>query len=392
MFAGGLVPPHFDTFGSKGTEALPATSDSGDTWTKVNNGGTGAGLSVVAGQLTNTSSGVGTVAGYAEMNLGATVTRIGFDVTFSAGAVTGSADMAIWATDLAASFPTIPDSGCHFALQPNLWIFGYWQANAFHQLATGNFATALTQDGVTKYRCEINIIGNTAYLLLPDGTTQHVTDAHIASIIGNFASFEIFQNNPSTETRAGIVNLWAETTPAASDRHPYATESDLTYLVETHRLNTDRIWIPVGGLSVWTGQTSPALGSPGGTVEAWLYANAVSAYLMLNVRVPDTWSAVDITIFWVNNGAGAGNVKWDYLAKTFAIGANLTGAPQDFATTVAASAQNLLASTKLTAAAGAFPCVPGSLLTIRIERDGANAADTLANGVGLLGILLQSSP
>lgn len=383
FFQNGLAPLASDGFAGKGTVPLPTLSDSFNTWLLADNGVTGAKMTIVANQLTNTAV-AGAPAGYAMINLGAKVTRIGADVTFSAGAVTGSFALAIWPTAIIP--PTVPDTGFHWSLSPNQWVFGYWSGNVFTQLANGVYATALTQDGATAYRHEAIIIGNTAYFLLPDGTTAHVSDSHIGTT-GNFASFETFQNNAATETRSAATSVWADV--AQPDRRAYATIGDVTSTAEIMQTFQSPRWIPVGDLSVWTGQASAALGTIGAISECWLFANAVDNYLQTSVALPKNWTSIKITFRWANNGAGAGNVVWSYLILSAAPGANLTAAFGDHPLTVAAGAQNLLVDTVMTTAQ---PVTSGGLTLFRITRRASNVADTLANGVGLLGVLIEHSP
>lgn len=104
-------------------------------------------------------------------------------------------------------------------------------------------------------------------------------------------------------------------------------------------------------------------------------------------EIPPSWATYSVELLWVNTAASAGNVAWQ-------IG---TAAPRGEGDTV-----NVDGSSVATAAAGGLgvivrtpiggaqtaPPTTDPIGFLRILRDAANGADTLANDVGILGVRL----
>lgn len=166
-------------------------------------------MTVSGGKLVAGVDGITMKASYLQQNLGANVHRLGGEFMFGAGTDGGSVTFVPWSNIIPDPY-VVPDTPCHFVVTPTMWTYGIWQGQSPTQLASGTFATPLTQDMATVYRAEVQLKGNTAYILLPDGKTAQVTDSRIASIAAPVACFEIYKN-ASTDAAAAWVRFWADT-------------------------------------------------------------------------------------------------------------------------------------------------------------------------------------
>lgn len=131
---------------------------------------------------------------------------------------------------------------------------------------------------------------------------------------------------------------------------------------------------------------SPSLGAVGSIHPCWLLDAAATETVSLTTQVPAGWQTFDIVALWTNAGAGTGDVVLDVIHRATALGTALTSGPAQTTTTFAAPTQDVLAVSVL---AAAVPVPSASqLLAIRVGRIGTDAADTLANDIGLIEIRL----
>ena len=214
----------FDRFDTKANGTFPtARADSGQVWKKTQNQAVGAALQIISGKLTNTATATGTAAGYAETDATAPVTRVGGEFVFQPGGSKGTdtydyggIEIGVWKESIAANFPTIPNSPCHLVVYPEYWNFGVWDRDGggmLQSIKTVFFTTPLVKDGTTLHTIDVRFDGATAYLTLPDGTTDTITDARILSRAGNWAQWEIYQQNAAVHTKAAWKRFWFDTVP-----------------------------------------------------------------------------------------------------------------------------------------------------------------------------------
>ena len=107
-----------------------------------------------------------------------------------------------------------------------------------------------------------------------------------------------------------------------------------------------------------------------------------------SVIVPADWSSCYVDFVWANGAAGAGDVRFACYVSQLADGATL-GAVTSGTLTVTAPASNTVKVSRLISTP--VTVVAGSLLTVRVARDGANAADTLANDAAVLAVLITKA-
>ncbi len=319
LVGGSTIAAAYDSFATKGTAALPALSDSGDTWRQVAGVAT---LSIIDGMLTNAGAAAGGSAGYAELALTNNVTRLGAELTLTAGTggTGGSATMAILSQSIVDSWPSIPAMAMHFSVSRTGWTYGLWPTNgAAGQvvLATGSFDAPL--DPAKWYAVEVVLDGDTAHLLLPDGSTTSVTEPRIATLAGRFAFWEVYQANASTDAKARYRRVWADDAP----NQAYSSSAVMRAVQAARNM----VWRPrTGAISVG------ASANTGSTASSTPTELADSATPAVSPRVPMSSSAwlvvppsgkVKVTMTAIVNQTGAGQYFWDMQVVDFASGAQL---------------------------------------------------------------------
>lgn len=190
---------------------------------------------------------------------------------------------------------------------------------------------------------------------------------------------------------------------AAADNIPFVTAAGVTSYVTGDELAasgpfssrykplaSDRVWVPGTAFATTLGSSVVGTLGNGSTglarTTAMLFDASVTESAVTFVAVPPQWATAEVKIWWSNAGAGAGDVVWRVellnvinATDTNVVGAsgeNLTAtAPAQYVTAVA----QVISSVSLTA---------GATLRVAVRRTATDAADTLANDAGLLGIEL----
>lgn len=380
-----VLPTFRDDFGGHANGAAPATSDSGHAYQHV---GVSTVPTVVAGKLTNAAS-AGAAASYSNIDMEAKVTRIGgrFTLGASGGSHQGSAVLVIWDRPMGGA---VPNSPCHLTIADTTWEYDKWvEGVGATPLASGTFPAPLATDG-TGHTAEVFIDGNTATVKLPDGAGGFVwlppiTDPAIGGV-GPVAGFEVFQANAATDCKAAWVAVWADTaTPDPMLTYPERGELTSTVQSIVQGRLTDPIWIPASRFFVTTG--GPVIGAvAAGYTPAMLFDAAAIEACSAVVDVPSYWRTFNLELIWTNAGAGAGSVRWTagYSKSTDGDAMTVALANQG-AATVVAPAQNVQ---KVTTMLAAIPVDGKRNFAIVILRTGSDAADTLGNDAGVLGLRL----
>lgn len=149
---------------------------------------------------------------------------------------------------------------------------------------------------------------------------------------------------------------------------------------------TEEIWLPASKFTSSAG--TPALSTVGGTRHsAWLLDSATLEAVQTSVAIPVGWTTFSTQFYYVNAGAGAGNVVVGVQGKSVPAGST-TNVADDFMTrtTSAAGTQDVVVvangpnHTSLTAT---------TYHSLRAVRDGTDIADTLGNDIGFLGVKLR---
>jgi hypothetical protein len=146
------------------------------------------------------------------------------------------------------------------------------------------------------------------------------------------------------------------------------------------------ISFPAGAFQSTGGTTIGTVG--GGRRTAWLLDAAVSEFVATAFYVPTYFSKrLKCTIIWTNAGAGAGNVVYAVSHAVISNGETLNqvdagGAPF----TLAAPLQDIQVNSIVPVN---MAVEPGEMLYVRVGRTGGDAADTLANDVAFLEMILE---
>lgn len=154
-------------------------------------------------------------------------------------------------------------------------------------------------------------------------------------------------------------------------------------------LASDRLWLSAQEFSISV--NTPSLGDLGSAgagnqrTTAWLFdsgvAEAVGGFFMM----PVGWATADMFVWWSNAGAGAGDVVWSFGTLTLVNTTNSDAAGTLSSSTITAPAQYVV---KRSAGPTAITATAGQVVRLMLRREGANAADTLGNDAGLLGVEL----
>jgi hypothetical protein len=281
---------HANTFSGTGA---PTTADTGQTYALTNSGGTGDGLSIIGGKLTNTATHAGLAAGYAQVTHAQNVNRVGARFTFGAYTTTnGAAVVGIWAAPLNSSYPVIPNAPCHLVITPTAWNYGVFQGNALTNIASGQFSSPLATDG-TEHRVDVVINGTTATLLLPDGSLASVTDSRIASLAGRHAFVEVYALDANTDSKAAFTAIWSD------DGTPTAPGDVLPLLVGTRNLTAPTVV-----------QSAPV--SNADVAVPTSETNVDGTALAVTFTVPAGCTAVEVTLRGALAMTAPGQVLWGY--------------------------------------------------------------------------------
>jgi len=103
---------------------------------------------------------------------------------------------------------------------------------------------------------------------------------------------------------------------------------------------------------------------------------------------PVDWKTVNITLIWTNMAASSGDVRWGLNRVVAGDGEDVTSNTSIALTATAPSTAGIL---KYTSLASGIAVTGGKILVLRLRRDGAHAADTLANDAGIVGVLVEKA-
>lgn len=135
---------------------------------------------------------------------------------------------------------------------------------------------------------------------------------------------------------------------------------------------------------------SPVIGTiGGGRRNAWLLDAASEEIVGTEFIMPDGWTKLKVSIYWVNAGAGSGNVVFAYNFGQFAAGVTLNAADSlgSLNRTFTAAAQDVLSISVFSS--DIITVSPGVTSFLRVKRTAADAADTLGNDIGIIGVLIE---
>jgi hypothetical protein len=203
--------PAFESDFTDAPDGAPADPDivvyGNDDQQRITVDSPAGGLHVLDGALQSKGT-TGLAAGYAQVDLGAPVTRIGADFSFPDGGAPGGAiALPVWAEPFQLTWPRLPTAPVHFVLTRDNWAYqGQWD-DVTVTVAEGTFVPPLPADAVLTL--DLRFAGPTAEISLPDGTVTTVSDLRIASP-AQFATFESFRLDAATMASVRILRIWAD--------------------------------------------------------------------------------------------------------------------------------------------------------------------------------------
>lgn len=180
-----------------------------------------------------------------------------------------------------------------------------------------------------------------------------------------------------------VIGVYADATSydtrIAPGTHIYSHSAANVQLVnysgshETIGLGSDRFEVMSGSVAIGT--------VGGGRRNAWLFDASSEEIIGTELQLPIGWRTIKISLWWVNAGAGSGDVVWNAGVGVFGSGGDLNTADSlSASTTGTAGAQDILVKTVLSS----LNVDEGELVFLRVKRVAADAADTLANDAGLV--------
>jgi hypothetical protein len=199
------------------------------------------------------------------------------------------------------------------------------------------------------------------------------------SIIGG--PVNVFEQGEATGAASSDLTITTESLVLTlSAQAPDIAAFDSRYAL----LAGQRLWIPANDFNAVSGSpTLSAMATSNGS-WAWKLDAGADEIVASPAVLPSTWSTFNVDLYWANAGGGSGNV--DVRSPTFrldvgAAWAYYQGGSQVVATALAAE---LLVVTRVLAGATAT----GGLMNFLIQRQGSDGADTLANDISAIGLLL----
>lgn len=204
---------------SDGQLASTLSADTGQTMTAFVHTIRPAPLTISSGVLTHTPAAGGNSAGYLQADLGGRVRRIGAMVSWplnALGIVALVIPSAAWAPN------TLPNAGFHLGVNGNgIWTLTRYTTGGSTTIASylthGRFDTTTWGTGLKPLEVWLDPDNQRAVITWPDGTTSTITSAYFASETSNYAVWELFENNGSTDVTASFGKLWADTAPTTPD-------------------------------------------------------------------------------------------------------------------------------------------------------------------------------
>jgi len=192
----------------------------------------------------------------------------------------------------------------------------------------------------------------------------------------------------ATLTTDGDILTRATGVPARITRADLAADSAWGDLYVS-RSSALRLWVPAGGFTLAEGAPSGTLATPSAW-SAWLLDASSQEGIVTNQFFPSWWSTFSASLYWTNNGAGSGAVRWELVYKSRADTEDLSSATGAVAATedITAPAQNVL---KVSPLISGVTNDSTKLWQFRLRRIAANPGDTLANDAGVLGILFTGA-
>jgi hypothetical protein len=134
---------------------------------------------------------------------------------------------------------------------------------------------------------------------------------------------------------------------------------------------------------------SPTFGPISTRLPAWTMPKAES-YLAFATDLPSHWTKMKVELLWVNLVANAGNVSFSVGKHEWTVGESINAFPSGLGAAGTAPATPLVvASTMIGTDATPLAVNAAKMQTLRLQRNGTSANDTLPNAIAILGVVLH---
>lgn len=186
----------------------------------------------------------------------------------------------------------------------------------------------------------------------------------------------------TTLTTDGDVLTRAAGAPARITRADLAQDSAFS---SRYAPTTDAtLWINARDMASWTGTPAEAKHGPAAW-NAWKLDASTDEGITFMAYIPTWWTTFHMDVYWANDGAGAGDVRWTVYRDAIVAGDTINSVGASASSTATADIEDdLVVSRVLTSITN----TGGPAWWFAVMRDADNAADTLANDIGVLGVLL----
>lgn len=236
----------------------------------------------------------------------------------------------------------------------------------------GLAATSATSQ-VTRVSCERNFHRSDTALGTPVTAYEF---AHVNA--GPYC--RLVDNNFPADNTAALTKYAGQTLPVAG-QEPYIVDAGNVVSGSLHRLDAEALVIGAADMHGLMG--SPSLVNPSANAPTWYMDSATAEGVGGMVELPSTWATYDVELVWMNSAASVGDVAWQYVHRTLADGGTVGGSTSQ---TVAVQAAPTAASGVKRSVIASGIAITEPLMTFRIDREAADAGDTLANDAGVIGV------
>lgn len=195
--------------------------DTGEPFTTFESPTAPAPLAISSGVISHTPHASAQSAGYFQANLGGRVTRIGCMASWTGnglGVVALVIPSAQWSTGV------LPNAGFHLTISGNgIWTLTRFTTGGSTTLAsyqTHGRPKLMTGLGYVPIDVWLDPANSRCVIKWPDGTESPISHAYLGSETGNYAIWELFENNGGgADAPATLGRLWASAEPVTHDRH-----------------------------------------------------------------------------------------------------------------------------------------------------------------------------
>ena len=252
----------------------------------------------------------------------------------------------------------------------------------FAQWIGGSIFRATTSGGVGLELGEAGVSSAKGCLVITR-MTDLATGTYPVSF-ANSAGHNVIQLHlgANTSTVSALSTGTPNTTIGTEDRIDarWADASTLADSWQVDKLQSSRIIIPCTQLAATSG--SPVIGNLSSTA-VMLFDASATEIASTQIMLPQWWKTAKVWLQWAGTGAGTGDVKWTFRYQVLDAGTTIGTFTNMFRNAATAGAAGVVVQQ---AQDGSLTNTAGKPLTLRVERDATNVADTFTADAALIAI------